>query len=82
MIFTWRVHCDCWEMFLLVIAIPYCVVMTTYNENTAPSEEANSDVNRQTQVEKDRKPNHIHCISERKSVIFLNRYKIYSTRYQ
>jgi len=57
--------------------------MTTYNESTAPSEEANSDVNRQTQVEKDRKLNHIHRISEKKkSVIFLNRYKIYSTRYQ
>jgi len=38
--------------------------MTTYNESTAPSEEANTDVNRPTQVAKNRKLNNVHCISE------------------
>jgi hypothetical protein len=40
--------------------------MTTYNERSAPSVEANSDVNRQTQVEKGRQLNNMNCISEKK----------------
>jgi len=55
----------------------------TYNESNAPGEEANSDVNRPTQVAKDRKLNHILCISlKKKSVVFLSLCKTYSTRYQ